>query len=373
LRRLQAVSVEELALHIRVVSKQSQIYISDISFANSRERKRRNDVFLSSLEAINEQGDCIDLADIAKSTIANPVNRRNELMARLHGFEVYADKHGYVADFLTITCPSRMHSVHNTGKPNDKYDGTTPKQAQTYFASQWAKSRSQLDKLKIDYFGFRVVEPHHDGTPHWHLLVFMKPEQQEQLRSTIKHYALQIDGKEKGAQKYRFKIEPICKSKGSAVGYIAKYISKNIDGYGVDNDSYGKPANISAQRICEWSSIWGIRQFQQFGGPPVSLWREARRLALKEEVNISSVWVAADNGDWCEFMEALGGVNVKRKDLPVQLVKEYIETEGEYFEPIGYVIKGLSCGDEIYVSREHTWTKRRKENNSSLGLGENEV
>jgi hypothetical protein len=364
LRRLQAVSVEELALHIRVVSKQSQIYISDISFANSRERKRRNDVFLSSLEAINEQGDCVDLADIAKSTTANPVNRRNELMARLHGFEVYADKHGYVADFLTITCPSRMHSVHNTGKPNDKYDGTTPKKAQTYFASQWAKARSQLDKLKVDYFGFRVVEPHHDGTPHWHLLVFMKPEQQQLLRSTIKHYALQVDGNEKGAQKYRFKIESICKSKGSAVGYIAKYISKNIDGYGVDNDSYGKPANISAQRICEWSSIWGIRQFQQFGGPPVTIWREARRLALTEQVEITPVWLAADKGDWCEFIEALGGVHVKRKNLPVSIVKEFIETEGEYWEPIGYVIKGLACKGEIYLSRHHQW-KIQKKNNSS--------
>jgi hypothetical protein len=42
-------------------------------------------------------------------------------------------------------------------------------------------------------------------------------------------------------------------------------------------------------------------------------------------------------------------------------------------EPIGYVIKGLSFGGEVYVSLEHTWTKRRKENESSLGLGESEV
>lgn len=362
LRRLQAISIEELALYIRVVSKQSQIYISDVSFANSRERKRRNDVFLSSLEAINEQGDSIELIEIAKATTANPVNRRNELMARLHGFEVYADKHGYVADFLTITCPSRMHSVHKTGKPNDKYDGTTPKQAQTYLASQWAKARSQLDKLNIEYFGFRVVEPHHDGTPHWHLLVFMKAEQQELLCTTIKNYALEVDGDEKGAQKYRFKVEPICKSKGSAVGYIAKYISKNIDGYGVDNDSYGKPANISSQRICEWSSLWGIRQFQQFGGPPVTIWREARRLALNEQVKITSVWLAADKGDWSEFIEALGGVHVKRKDLPVTIVKEFIEKEGEYWEPIGYVIKGLACEGEFYLSRHHQWKIQKKSN-----------
>jgi hypothetical protein len=71
---------------------------------------------------------------MANSTNANLVNRRNELMARLHGLEVYADKHGYVANFLTITCLSRMHAVHNSGRPNEKFDSTSPKQANQYFS-----------------------------------------------------------------------------------------------------------------------------------------------------------------------------------------------------------------------------------------------
>lgn len=373
LSKLQAVTLETLAQYLRIVSKQSQIYLSDATFQKGRENKRRNQVFLSTLEAVNEKGDCVDLKTLADSNTSNPVNRRNELMIRLHGCEVYGNKHGYVADFLTITCPSKMHAVHNNGKPNDNYDGTTPKQANQYLCAQWAKQRAQLARDNIDYYGFRVAEPHHDGTPHWHILIFVKPEQRESMRNTIREYALQVDGDERGAQKYRFKVDPIIKSKGSAVGYIAKYISKNIDGFGLDSDEHGNPAKNSALRVCEWSSIWGIRQFQQFGGPPVTLWREARRLALKEEVNITPVWVAADKGDWCEFIEALGGINVARKDLPVTLVKEFIEIEGEYWEPIGYVIVGLGCGGEIYSSREHTWTVRKKESVVSLSLGENEV
>ena len=373
LARLQNIELETLSQYVRIVSKQSQIYLSDANFQRGRERKRRNQIFLDSLEAVNEKGECVDLKVLADTNTSNPVNRRNELMTRLHGCEVYGDKHNYVADFLTVTCPSRMHSVHNNGKPNDKYDETTPKQANQYLGGQWAKTRAHLARLNVDYFGFRVAEPHHDGTPHWYLLVFVKPKDRQALRETMSYYALEVDGDEKGAAKYRFKIDPINKAKGSAVGYIAKYISKNIDGYGLDKDEYGKASNESALRVCEWSSLWGIRQFQQFGGPPVNLWREARRLALTKEVNITPVWMAADKGDWCEFIEALGGVNVARKDLPVTLVKEFIETEGEYWEPIGYVVVGLSCGGEIYSSREHTWTKRRKENVSSLGLGENEV
>ena len=373
LTKLHSLSVEYVGQYLKIVSKQSQIYITDANFKKGRENKKRNQLFMEKLELVNEMDECIDLKDLADSTTSNPVNRRNELMARLHGFEVYADKHGFVADFLTITCPSRMHAVHNSGKRNDKSDGTTPKEANRYLCDQWAKCRAQLARLNIEYFGFRVAEPHHDATPHWHILVFVKPEHRKTLRETFSFYALQVDGDEIGAQKYRFTVEPINKSKGSAVGYIAKYISKNIDGFGVDKDSYGNPADIAALRVTEWSSLWGIRQFQQFGGPPVSLWREARRLALTKEVNISAVWVAADSGDWCAFMEALGGINVKRKDLPVQLFKEFIEEEGEYWEPIGFVVKGLSCGGEIYISREHTWTKRRKENDPLLSLSENEV
>ncbi|MCX8578836.1 replication endonuclease, partial [Gilliamella sp. B2717] len=47
----------------------------------------------------------------------------------------------------------------------------------------------------------------------------------------MRTYALDEDGDEPGAQENRFKFVDIDKQRGSATGYIAKYISKNIDGY----------------------------------------------------------------------------------------------------------------------------------------------
>jgi hypothetical protein len=361
LRHVKARAIERISRHMAIVHRHSQIYITDYNLRERRECKRRTSDFLAMMEMENEIGDTISLKEASERNVSNPVNKRNELMCRLSGMEIYADKKGYKAVFVTITTPSRMHAVLRSGKANPKFDGTDPTQSHNFLCGQWAKSRASLARNEIDYFGMRVVEPHHDGTPHWHLLVFVKPAQLKTLCATLEHYALEVDGDELGASKHRFTVEKIDKSKGSAVGYIAKYIAKNIDGYGVDKDHYGKPANESAERICEWSGVHGIRQFQQFGGPSVTVWREARRIALNTQIDspLLSVLSAADTGDWCAFIEQMGGANVKRKDCRVTIYREFIEEEGEYLEPIGFVIKGLCCEGEIYISRHHEWKLKK--------------
>ncbi len=53
---------------------------------------------------------------------------------------------------------------------------------------------------RIRAFGFRVAEPHHDGTPHWHLLLFLRPEEVEFATAVFRKHALKEDGYEPGAQ-----------------------------------------------------------------------------------------------------------------------------------------------------------------------------
>ena len=88
--------------------------------------------------------------------------------------------------------------------------------------------RTAFKDNDLEVYGMRVVEPHHDGTPHWHMMLFCKPGQRKAINEIMRRYALKEDGHEKGAAKQRFESRHL--NQGGAAGYIAKYIAKNIDG-----------------------------------------------------------------------------------------------------------------------------------------------
>ncbi|MBZ0105942.1 MAG: replication endonuclease [Sulfuricella denitrificans] len=357
LRKTQSRRLEKEAIGLGMVHSHAAPYVSDETLQRHTAQKKRNRRILSKMVLINEENQAFLMKDIADKGVSNPVNRRNELMARLSGFEKIADSLGHVAAFLTITCPSRMHArLSKSGDANPKYDGTSPKEAQDYLTNLWSKIRAKLKRDDIQIYGFRVAEPHQDGTPHWHLLVFMAPESIEPLRQVFRQYALQEDADEAGARQRRFTWQDIDKEKGSAVGYIAKYISKNIDAYGINEDETGLEAKGVAERVNAWASTWGIRQFQQFGGVSVGLWRELRRAnGETPEGVLKQALEAADEGDWSQFLQVLGGPAPKRKDVPIQLAKEEQHETGKYGDPMGKKIIGVKTEEFTLKTRIHTW------------------
>jgi hypothetical protein len=333
LRRVASAWREHLQIAVGNVSKKKHAYASKNCVTDWREQKRRTREFLKGLDLEDEDGNRISLIEKYDGSVANPAIRRCELMTRIRGFENICNELGYVGEFYTLTAPSKYHATTKAGYRNSKWNGASPSDTQSYLTGLWARIRAKLHREEVRIFGIRVAEPHHDGTPHWHMLMFMLPEDVDRVRLIIRDYAWEEDRHElrsDKAKKARFHAEAIDPEKGSATGYVAKYISKNIDGYALDgelDDESGELLKETAPAVSAWAARWHIRQFQFVGGAPVTVYRELRRLADTEtahglSVEFAAVHDAADAGDWAGYVNAQGGPFVRRDDLQVRTLYE---------------------------------------------------
>lgn len=422
--------------HCRIIAgkvrKGVSAYLSRIALRDYCDRKLANQKALAQMVARNEiTGEEITLLEAVQASVSNPEIRRHELMVRMRGFEDIAQEQGLVGGFFTVTAPSRYHAFikGKNGKTysNKKYNGANPKQTSAYLSKVWARARAKLNRFDVPIIGFRVCEPHHDATPHWHMLFFFKPEHEQIVRFVFADYFTRQGREELRVSNFdfgywascfdketrqlsplsdmslieqtakrispRFDYKAIDPERGSATGYIAKYISKNIDGFKVEEDEEaGGAANITAQSVTGWASEWGIRQFQQIGGPPVSVWRELRRMEQDEltkanmatakacgqkyerEVKsyielkatkpaIEVARIAADSGSWSMFIEAMGGLFCPRKSQPLSLV--YKPMENKYGECVTK-LKGLTTKSVTMITRADGWVIGKKRSESAV-------
>lgn len=328
LRRAHAKLVEGAAIDLGYVNQARDCYVSNESVYRRAQQNERNAAMMEATTLVNELGQEFKLAELAAKGPANKGIRRAELMTRISGFERIAQDMDHAGLFFTMTCPSRMHKW-STAKGADKrvfenkrYDGTLPGDAQKYLAKVWSRIRAKLARQGIKSYGFRIAEPNHDGTPHWHLLIFVAPEQLADLQATVWKYALQDSPNEPGAAMHRVDFKRIDASRGTAAGYIAKYVAKNIDGFKLDTDLYGNDGITASHRVETWATTWNIRQFQQIGGAPVGPWRELRRIkelpsgapqhlidahhAVNKITNMEAGTVKSVS--WAHYTKAQGGV-----------------------------------------------------------------
>ena len=351
LRVLHARYLERAARYLGFVCKRKGGYCSGSTLNRRRWQRSRNRDLLENMMAENDMGQVYTLAELSDMGVSNPVNRRNELMTRISGFEKLADADSEIkwrAVFITATCPSKFHSHNRAGIENQKWDKSDPRGAQKYLSSVWSMVRAKWDRLGIKRFGVRIAEPHHDGCPHWHLLLWVPAGQLELAMKVYKFYSLRVDGEESGADQRRFRYDLISSENGgSAAGYISKYISKNVDGLTTNGDAWSADSVRTAVRVEAWASTWGIRQFQQIGGASVTVWREIRRLDVPEfEELVEAIRLAADAGDWAEYTRLMGGPTVQREKQPLRAlmleIKDRVNAYGEQIKKLWGVVYGLS-------------------------------
>lgn len=344
----------------RVGADTGQWYCSDRAVIRRVQQVRANDAMLKATAIENEAGQQMTLWDCAQRSVSNKTIRRGELMTRIRGCEEWADAAGLVGLFTTNTCPSRFHSQRKGGGANPNYDGSTPAKAQKWLSTQWARLRAKWARDGIKVMGFRVAEPHHDGCPHWHMLIWCQQGDADEVADTMRAWWLKDSGEEPGAAEHRCRIKKM--ERGGAAGYIAKYIAKNIDdaqvgehmddeapALSVGPDLLGDLEVKPSMRVEAWASMWAIRQFQPIGQPPVTVWRELRRVTLQQAGAGSDAlihaWIAAHRerdrrADWCKYMRAQGGAMLARRDYRLCVHHVGRQVKGRYET----TVQAWACG-----------------------------
>lgn len=340
---------EEQLRAVCLVNKKASPYVSYEAVIHKREQRRKSLEFFQSHELVNADGDTLDMEDVVNASSSNPAHRRNEMMACVKGLELIAEMRGDCAVFYTITCPSRFHATLNNGRPNPKWTSETVRQSSNYLVDTFAAFRKAIHKAGLRWYGVRVAEPHHDGTVHWHLLCFMRKKDRRTLTALLRKFAIREDRAELGNNTGpRFKSELINPRKGTPTSYIAKYISKNIDGRGLAKEiskETGKSLRDSAEHVSAWASLHRVQQFRFFGIPGRQAYRELRLLAgqaaraqgdkktgapVLENPRLDAVLAAADVGCFATYIMKQGGVLVPRKSHLIRTAYELNDEPGTY-------------------------------------------
>ena len=203
----------------------------------------------------------------------NAARRSAKIYARLKGLEQFCGSRGLEGYFVTLTLPPKFHP--NPANGNSTWNGATPSQGHAELQKRWRSIQRRVGENGGKCFGVRVEEPHEDGCPHWHALVFVAPKREAILRKCI----ARVFGSDLAAQ-----VERIDRTRGSGASYLLKYISPTLLDSEVDTTLLEEGASQSkktgkATRYDAHRATWGARSIQFFDVPGSStLWDEVRRI-----------------------------------------------------------------------------------------------
>jgi len=165
---------------------------SDFETVSKKLKEQKNFLEFSFLyDRINHTR--IPLSDLIISANHSPQRYYSEIQNRVNTLEKIAKQRGLKPLFMTLTLGSQYHRCKTTKKdkliPNPKFNGTTPKEAVKALTKMFARLRQdralkELSKEQRIYF--RVNEPHKDGTPHTHILLFVPADKIERVKIAFK-------------------------------------------------------------------------------------------------------------------------------------------------------------------------------------------
>ena len=323
---------EHFFLRLKLVGVSGERYVSDAQVMTRLAQLRRQRQwmeetvlvprYLSSAEGFKP----LTLASVA----GDPRKRFAKLYTFVKAMESLAQDAGLVSALVTLTALPEWHP--NPSHGDNSWNGANPREAHQHIAECWNAVQSELYKRGVGISGMRVVEPHQDGCPHWHVWLIYRPEvENDILAALLRHFPGKLKlrspsrkgqrphGKDviyetradvlagnsrplhtpkEGAQVEVSRIDPTISSGAS---YAMKYLLKTVDGGESlvrEVDLFGERSNAArtedeikaaedkrrkheqaVERVDGWRALWGMNSAMLFGvARCLSAWDELRRL-----------------------------------------------------------------------------------------------
>ncbi|HCH1566059.1 TPA: replication endonuclease [Vibrio parahaemolyticus] len=214
--------------------------------------------------------------------IGDAKKKSSELYVTTKGLETLAKERSFKWAFLTMTAPGYLHANPTVGRSQSRWTREKMSKAHEDLMQRWSRLGKKFSKDGYsmsagDIFGFRVVEPHKDGTPHWHMLVFFPQELENYLFNEASGLFIYCFKHSESALKVIFGQD----EKSTASSYALKYIMKSI---GI---SLADKKNVSVFErkliaIQAWKSGANIKSYQMFGvNGNSTVWNVARKISRK--------------------------------------------------------------------------------------------
>lgn len=341
---------EHFYLRLRLVGKTAERYVSDSQLAIRLAQLRRQEVWMKETVLVprylrpDDTGELLTLAAVA----SDARTRFAKTYAFIKAMEAIAIERGMVSSMVTLTALPEWHP--NPSHGDNSWNGANPREAHRHLAEGWNAIQVELYKKGVGISGLRVVEPHQDGCPHWHIWLIYRPEVETEILAAVMR---QFPGKLKlrapsrrgqrvnprdvmfetrddvlagmgrplthpkeGAQVEVSRIDPAISSGAS---YAMKYLLKTVDGgeplnnqvnlFGdaagsdpsaaTEQDEKRKAHQQTAKRVDAWRALWGINSGILFGvARCLTAWDELRRLTTKPtDGRLFRLWVLARGSD----------------------------------------------------------------------------
>jgi hypothetical protein len=369
---------EHFFLRLGLIGRQKEKYSSSLS-VDAREQqlyaqeKWMRETVLVPTKIDNDNNDVararpeISLSDVVK----RPEHKFAKLYTFVKGMESLGEQQKLASAMVTITLDPRWHPNPLHGKK--KWNGKSPREAHKSFCKGWQAIMRDLERDGIKLSGLRVVEPHRDACPHYHIWLLYRAEHETKiLLAVMRYFPLGLKVRTPGAGelsdkdeiyenrldlaagasrlwrgiKDKFQVEfsrivhkldangelRPCSSASYVMKYLMKTLPANVSKTShksKDGAANSKSSDeIEISRVDAFRSVWGINQGQLFGvAKCLTIWDELRRIQQPpEHPRMKDLWKKARGGDAvgrierCSeqkgdahaFLEALGGLDAAR-------------------------------------------------------------